>query len=61
MRKLLLLPLFFGLVSPAIAHNEANGGDAMHRSGFGDAEETDGAGTGEGWDHGLLPGPNTLQ
>ena len=26
MRKLLLLPLLFGMVSPAIAHNEANGG-----------------------------------
>ncbi len=30
MRKLLLLPLFFGLVSPAIAHNEANGGCGNH-------------------------------
>ena len=30
MRKLLLLPLFFGLVTPAIAHNEANGGCGNH-------------------------------
>jgi len=30
MRKLLLLPLFFGLASPAIAHNEANGGCGNH-------------------------------
>ncbi len=30
MRKLLLLPLLFGLVSPAIAHNEANGGCGNH-------------------------------
>ena len=30
MRKLLLLPLFFCLVSPAIAHNEANGGCGNH-------------------------------
>ena len=30
MRRLLLLPLFFGLVSPAIAHNEANGGCGNH-------------------------------
>ena len=28
MRKLLLLPLFFGMVSPAIAHNQFNGGCA---------------------------------
>jgi len=28
MKKLLLLPLLFGMVSPAIAHNEANGGCA---------------------------------
>ena len=28
--KLLLLPLLLGLMSPAIAHNEANGGNAMH-------------------------------
>ena len=32
MRKLLLLPLFFGMVSPAIAHNEANGGCAGFNS-----------------------------
>ena len=30
MRKLLLLPLLFGLVSPAIAHNEFNGGCGSH-------------------------------
>ena len=27
---LLLLPLLLGFSVPAIAHNEANGGDAMH-------------------------------
>ena len=31
MKILLLLPLLLGLMSPAIAHNEFNGGDAMHR------------------------------
>ena len=31
MRLFLLLPLLLGLMSPAIAHNEFNGGDAMHR------------------------------
>ena len=30
MKLLLLLPLLLGLMSPAIAHNEFNGGDAMH-------------------------------
>ncbi len=30
MRKLLLLPLLFGLVSPVIAHNEFNGGCGSH-------------------------------
>ena len=30
MRKLLLLPLLFGLASPAIAHNEFNGGCGSH-------------------------------
>ena len=30
MRKLLLLPLFFGLVTPVIAHNEFNGGCGSH-------------------------------
>ena len=30
MKLLLLLPLLLGLMSPAIAHNEANGGDEMH-------------------------------
>ena len=29
-KKLLLLPLLLGFSVPAIAHNEANGGDAMH-------------------------------
>ena len=27
MKSLLLLPLLLGLMSPAIAHNEANGGE----------------------------------
>ena len=27
MKLLLLLPLLLGVISPAIAHNEANGGD----------------------------------
>ena len=30
MKLLLLLPLLLGLMSPAIAHNEANGGSSMH-------------------------------
>ena len=30
MRLFLLLPLLLGFSVPAIAHNEANGGDAMH-------------------------------
>ena len=30
MRKLLILPLLVGIVSPAIAHNEANGGCGSH-------------------------------
>ena len=30
MRKLLLLPLLFGLVSPSIAHNQFNGGCGSH-------------------------------
>lgn len=30
MKKLLLLPLLFGLVSPAIAHNDVNGGCGNH-------------------------------
>ena len=30
MKILLLLPLLLGFSVPAIAHNEANGGDAMH-------------------------------
>ena len=36
MKLLLLLPLLLGLMSPAIAHNEANGGDAMHDEPDGD-------------------------
>ena len=30
MKLLLLLPLLLGLMSPAIAHNEFNGGDISH-------------------------------
>ena len=30
MKRLLLLPLLLGLMSPAIAHNEANGGCGNH-------------------------------
>ena len=30
MKLLLLLPLLLGLMSPAIAHNEANGGCITH-------------------------------
>ena len=30
MKILLLLPLSLGLMSPAIAHNEANGGDIFY-------------------------------
>mgnify|MGYP001188544880 CR=1 FL=1 len=39
--KLLLLPLLLGFSVPAIAHNEFNGGDAMHR----DVEEGEEGGT----------------
>ena len=39
MKILLLLPLLLGFSVPAIAHNEFNGGDAMHR----DVEEREGA------------------
>ena len=38
MKILLLLPLLLGFSVPAIAHNEFNGGDAMHR----DVEEGEG-------------------
>ena len=31
MKLLLLIPLLLGFSVPAIAHNEFNGGDAMHR------------------------------
>ena len=34
MKLLLLLPLLLGLMSPAIAHNEANGGDATHQEAY---------------------------
>ena len=30
MKPLLILPLLLGLMSPAIAHNEANGGAGSH-------------------------------
>ena len=33
MKILLLLTLLLGFSVPAIAHNEANGGDAMHADG----------------------------
>ena len=46
MKILLLLPLLLGFSVPAIAHNEANGGDAMHRKG-GEGEVSD-SGEGEG-------------
>ena len=32
MKLLLLLPFLLGFSVPAIAHNEFNGGDAMHRA-----------------------------
>jgi hypothetical protein len=32
MKLLLLLPLLLGFSVPAIAHNEFNGGDAMHEA-----------------------------
>ena len=38
MKLLLLLPLLLGLMSPAIAHNENNGGDAMHEQSDGKHE-----------------------
>ena len=41
MKLLLLLPLLLGFSVPAIAHNEFNGGDAMHR----DVEEGEEGGT----------------
>ena len=37
MKLLLLLPFLLGFSVPAVAHNEANGGDAFH----GDAGHTD--------------------
>ena len=45
MKILLLLPLLLGFSVPAIAHNEFNGGDAMHRFPPADAEEGEGAET----------------
>ena len=41
MKILLLLSLLLGFSVPAIAHNEFNGGDAMHR----DVEEGEEGGT----------------
>ena len=35
MKLLLLLPFLLGLMFPAIAHNENNGGDEMHDKGKG--------------------------
>ena len=49
MKILLLLPLLLGFSVPAIAHNEANGGDAMHRNG-GEGEVSD---SGEGEEDGI--------
>ena len=49
MKLLLLLPLLLGFSVPAIAHNEANGGDAMHRNG-GEGEVSD---SGEGEEDGI--------
>ena len=50
MKLLLLLPLLWGLMSPAIAHNDANGGDETHA---GSRSEPASTGTGievpEGW------------
>ena len=34
MKILLLLPLLLGFSVPAIAHNEANGGDATHQEAY---------------------------
>ena len=48
-----MLPLSLGLMSPAIAHNEANGGDSMHADSPPPSQEPPGspaAGTpGAGW------------
>ena len=42
MKILLLLPLLLGFSVPAIAHNEANGGDARHINKWGgEVEEGD--------------------
>ena len=35
MKLLLLLPFLLGFSVPAVAHNEANGGDEMHAEGKG--------------------------
>ena len=40
MKKLLLLPILLGFSVPGIAHNEFNGGDAMHATnGYGSRTE----------------------
>ena len=49
MKILLSLSLLLGFSVPAIAHNEANGGDAMHRNG-GEGEVSD---SGEGEEDGI--------
>ena len=65
MRKLLLLPLLLGFSVPAIAHNEANGGDAMHMDCIdcgviiSQAKATDGGETEEG-DGGEMPCVNGI-
>ena len=45
MKILLLLPLLLGLMSPAIAHNEANGGDSMHADSPPPSQQPPAAGT----------------
>ena len=39
MKILLLLPLLIGFSVPAIAHKQANDGDALHRIGFTESGE----------------------
>ena len=61
MKRLLLLPLLLGFSVPAIAHNEANGGDAMHNGIiFGNGNGGNGMGAeteeGEGADDERCPG-----
>ena len=43
MRSLLFLPLLLGLISPAIAHNKANGGCGSHCDETTVESSTDGA------------------